>query len=56
VSPSPDHPFWVIETSYFDAAWPSHFDIESTMPPYCLVGENDASISGSTLLNPDAEC
>ncbi|MEU8656128.1 hypothetical protein [Actinoplanes philippinensis] len=45
VSPGPDHPFWVIETSPFDAAWPSGFDIEGTMPPYCLVGENDASIS-----------
>jgi hypothetical protein len=45
VGPGPDHPFWAIETSNFDVAWPYHFDIESTMPPYCLVGEHDASIS-----------
>jgi hypothetical protein len=56
VSPGPDQPFWAIETSYFDVAWPFRFDIESTMPPYCLVGENEASIStqgSASALDPE---
>ncbi|WP_156313256.1 hypothetical protein [Micromonospora sp. HK10] len=45
VEPGPDHPFWVIETSSFSAVWPFGFSVESTVAPYCLVGEHDASIS-----------
>ena len=45
VEPGPDHPFWVIETGVFDAVWPPGFAIESTVDPYCMVGEHDASIS-----------
>ena len=45
VGPGPDHPFWVIETSAFDVAWPSGFSVESTAAPYCLVGEHESSIS-----------
>ncbi|GAA1393216.1 hypothetical protein [Catellatospora coxensis] len=45
VEPGPDHPFWVIETSAFIAAWPAGFSVESTSEPYCLAGEHDASIS-----------
>ncbi|MFI7430775.1 hypothetical protein ACIBPB_27650 [Micromonospora sp. NPDC049836] len=44
VAPGPDHPFWAIETSSFRVAWPSGFGVESTVDPYCLVGEHDASI------------
>ncbi|WP_229068897.1 hypothetical protein [Actinoplanes sp. DH11] len=45
VEPGPEHPFWVIETGVFDAAWPHGFGIASTVDPYCLVGEHDASIT-----------
>jgi hypothetical protein len=45
VEAGPDHPFWVIETSGFNAAWPPGFSIESTVAPYCLIGEHDASIT-----------
>jgi hypothetical protein len=45
VVPGPDHPFWVIETSNFDVAWPSGFSIESTADPYCLAGEGETSIT-----------
>jgi hypothetical protein len=45
VEPGPDHPFWVIETGGFDAVWPPGFSVESTVDPYCLVGEHDASIT-----------
>ncbi|MEU4215179.1 hypothetical protein [Actinoplanes sp. NPDC026623] len=45
VGPGPDHPFWVIETSNFDVAWPSGFSIESTADPYCLAGEGETSIT-----------
>jgi hypothetical protein len=45
VEPGPDHRFWAIETSSFIAAWPSGFSVESTLDPFCLVGEHDASIS-----------
>jgi hypothetical protein len=45
VEPGPDHPFWAIETSASTAAWPSGFRVESTVAPYCLVGEHNASIS-----------
>jgi hypothetical protein len=45
VEPGPDHPFWVIETSGFDAVWPAGFSIESSVPPYCLVGDHESSIS-----------
>ncbi|RAK42201.1 hypothetical protein B0I29_10222 [Actinoplanes lutulentus] len=45
VEPGPDHPFWVIETSGFDAVWPRGFSVESSVAPYCLVGEHDSSIS-----------
>ncbi|GIE91935.1 hypothetical protein [Actinoplanes regularis] len=44
VEAGPDHPFWVIETSGFNAAWPPGFNVESTVDPYCLVGEHEASI------------
>jgi hypothetical protein len=44
VEPGPNHPFWVIETTGFKAAWPSGFSVESTVDPFCLVGEHDASI------------
>jgi hypothetical protein len=45
VGPGPDHPFWAIETSNINVAWPSGFSVESTVAPYCLVGEHDSSIS-----------
>jgi hypothetical protein len=44
VEPGPDHPYWVIETTGFKAVWPDGFSVESTVDPYCLVGEHDASI------------
>ncbi|MER7283858.1 hypothetical protein ABT369_56545 [Dactylosporangium sp. NPDC000244] len=45
VEPGPDHPYWVIETTGFKVVWPDGFSVESTMDPYCLTGEHDASIS-----------
>nr|BFE60449.1 hypothetical protein GCM10020063_049750 [Dactylosporangium thailandense] len=35
----------MIETTGFNAVWPDGFSVESTMDPYCLAGEHDASIS-----------
>ncbi len=57
VEPGPDHPYWVIETTSFNAAWPVGFSVESTVDPYGLVGEHDASISvqgPAHIANPDA--
>jgi len=44
VEPGPEQPYWVIETGSFKAAWPHGFSVTSDLEPYCLVGENDASI------------
>lgn len=57
VEPGPDHPYWVIETTGFKAVWPAGFSVESTVDPYCLVGEDDASISvqgPAHIADPDA--
>jgi hypothetical protein len=57
VGPGPDHPFWVIETTTFKAAWPAGFRVESTLDPFHLVGEHDASIyvqGPAQLAGPDA--
>ncbi|MFC7531710.1 hypothetical protein [Actinoplanes sp. GCM10030250] len=45
VTPGPDYAFWVIETSAFDTVWPPGWAVESSLAPYCLTGEHDASIS-----------
>jgi len=42
VEPGPDHPYWVIETTGFKVVWPLGFSVESTVEPYCLVGEHAA--------------
>jgi hypothetical protein len=45
VQPGPDHPYWIIETTGLKVAWPVGFRVESSVEPYCLLGEHDASIT-----------
>src|SRR5688572_20119132 len=57
VEPGPDHPYWVIETSHFNAAWPAGFSITSDFEPFCLIGEHGTSIhvqGPAYVADPDA--